>query len=130
MNDATNVPAGTSYVCVHGQNAYGLSGESNNVVVVVRGECDEAPDPPTGLNASVVGKTMNLSWVASSGCPPDSSILSAGSGPGPGDTLPGDVGSVTSLMTTAPPGIYHVRVFGRNACGVSGPSNENAVTVP
>jgi hypothetical protein len=44
-----------------------------------------------------------------------------------------DVGPVTSLQVNTggvPAGIYYVRVTAVSACGVSGPSNQVAITLP
>ena len=59
--------------------------------------------------------------------------LQVGSAPGAVDLLDLDIGSSTSWQTAlagVPPGTYFVRLIGVTGCGVTGPSNEVAVSVP
>lgn len=52
-----------------------------------------------------------------------------GSAPGWSDLLVVPVAGTRSVAS-APPGLYYVRVRGRNACGVGPGSNEVVVSVP
>jgi hypothetical protein len=51
-------------------------------------------------------------------------LLEAGSAPGLTDVASLQIGPVTSFSTTAPPGVYYVRVRSVNARGAGQPSNE------
>ena len=72
-----------------------------------------------------------FSWGApSSGVPPTSYVLYAGTAPGRTDLASFDTGStLTGWSGAAPPGLYYVRVAARTACGVGPLSNEVAVPV-
>ena len=71
---------------------------------------------------------MTLTWVSVPG--PTSYVVEAGSVSGAANLAVIDTGSVSPiLMATAPPGTYFVRVRARNACGLSGPSNQVVVIV-
>jgi hypothetical protein len=96
-------------------------------------DCAAAPAAPGQL---VVEKLANLavkaSWQAPTGVEtPTSYVFEAGSGPGKNDVgtfiAPG---SATSMDRPGAPGTFYVRVYARNACGTSAPSNELAVTLP
>lgn len=124
---ATNVPNGVYFVRVRSANAAGVSAPSNEAtVIVVFGGC-LVPHPPAGLTATVRGTVITLGW--SSGSDATSYQLEAGSAPGLANLFVGDIGNTRTLAVTAPPGVYYVRVRGKNACGLSAPSNEIAVTV-
>ena len=71
------------------------------------------------------GSDVNLLWFAPpTGPRPTGYVIEAGSAPGLADLASLQVGPVTSFSTTAPPGIYYVRVRAVNARGASQPSNE------
>lgn len=127
------VPAGTYYVRVRAANGAGTSGSSNEVVVFVGGSsvCAVPPDAPAGLRSTVAGSTVVLGWNGSAGSP-TSYIIEAASQPGAADLLVSDTGSTLTAMiaSNVGSGTYYVRVFARNACGVSGASNEIVVVVP
>jgi hypothetical protein len=124
----TSVPGGTYYVRVRATNAAGASGVSNEVSFSL-GPCTAAPGAPTALAANVAGTTVVLGWSASSGAP-SAYIVEAGSTPGTSNLAVSDTGSTaTSLIATAAPGTYYVRLRARNACGTSAPSNEITVVV-
>ena len=122
-------PPATYFVRVRARNIFGVSAPSNEIIVTVSGACAVAPGAPTGLSASVNGGVVSLAWVAATGCPADSYVIEAGNAQGTSNVFAGDVGNVTALSAAAPPGTYYVRVRGRNAFGVSAPSNEVIVTV-
>jgi hypothetical protein len=54
-------------------------------------------------------------------------VIEAGSAPGLSDLASLRVGNVTRFTTTAPPGVYYVRVRAFNDKGNSLPSNEVVV---
>ena len=65
---------------------------------------------------------VNLSWSAPNGGPPPAGyVIEAGSAPGLADLASLNVGNVTSFTTTAPPGVYYVRVRAVNDRGTSAP---------
>jgi hypothetical protein len=124
-----NVPAGTYYVRVRGQNLVGTGAPSNEATLVV-GACAAPPGPPGNLAVATVGSTVTLTWSPSSNGP-TSYAIAAGSSSGLSDLALFDTGNAaTVLTTTAPSGVYFVRVIGRNACGGSAASNEVIVQVP
>lgn len=130
--NAPNVPDGTYYVRVHGNNGFGTGPPSNEILLTVGvGACPEPPRAPTALSASVRNGMVTLTWASSAGCPASSYVLEAGRSPGASDAYVGDVGNVLALTATAAgPGTYYVRVRGRNEFGISGPSNEVVIVVP
>lgn len=116
-----DVPPGTYFVRVRAASASGVSGPSNEIVVQGRG----APERPTSLSATGTNGVVDLRWFAPTiGPPPTGYVLEAGSGPGLSDLATLQVGLQTRFVTTAPPGVYYVRVRSVNARGLSAPSNE------
>ena len=116
-----DVPPGTYFVRVRAASATAVSGPSNEIVVQGRG----APERPTSLSASGAGSTVTLRWFApTTGAPPSGYVIEAGTGPGLANLGTLQVGAVTSFSTTAPPGVYYVRVLAVNGRGASQPSNE------
>ena len=101
-----------------------MSGPSNELTLRVG--CTNAPPAPIGLTAQVSGTSIMITWQKSSGA--TGYVLGAGTGPGLSN-----IGSAplqtNSLATTAPAGIYYVRVQATNKCGSSAPSNEVKITV-
>ena len=95
--------------------------------------CYEMPPfAPQALVASVAGRTVSLLWAQpDSGPVASTQRVVAGAAPGLGDLADIEVpGPATSFTTTAPPGIYYVKVVALNACGSSPYSNEVRVVVP
>jgi hypothetical protein len=76
----------------------------------------------------VNGQIVTLTWAAPVG-PVIGYRLEAGTGPGLANIIVFDVGPMTSLTVTAPPGSYYTRVRALSSDGVSGPSNEILVSV-
>ena len=119
---------GAYYWRVIALNTAGASGPSSESLFTVG--C-VAPSPPQHFTFSVTGRIVSLAWqppAVSSG--PVSYIVEAGSAPGLANLLAAPVGNITSGATEAPPATYFVRVRALNACGVSGASNEQTITVP
>ncbi len=78
------------------------------------------------LQAQAVGQTVSASWTAV----PGATSYRAEAGIAPNLMLAGyDVGGLTSFSIQAPQGTYYLRVFARNAQGLSASSNIVAVTV-
>jgi hypothetical protein len=126
------VPPGVYYVRVRAVGPDGLPGPpSNEIELRVGGSCSTSPGIPTGFTHSVAGNTVTLSWDASVGVdPPTSYVVEAGSLPGLSNITVFDTGSAaTGLSASAPNGVYYVRIRARNACGVSGASNERTIAV-
>ena len=128
----TSVPPGTYFVRVRARNAFGVSGPSNEVVIVVGGgpapgPCS-SPAPPTGLTASGSGTAFTLQWNGVTSAL--EYVVEAGSTSGVANITVFNTGtSATSLSGTAPAGTYYVRVRARTACGVSAASNEVVLTL-
>jgi hypothetical protein len=84
------------------------------------------------LTFTKTGNVVTLSWTAAAGTERVSThVIEAGTGPG-GNNAGTFVapGSASTFQREAPAGAYYARVFARNACGTSPPSNEVLVTVP
>jgi hypothetical protein len=129
---ASGIGAGTYFVRVRAQNASGVSPASNEVVVVVTAVgCTSAPGAPGGLNGTVFGGTVTLTWNAPvGGCAPSSYVLQAGSGSGLSNLANFNTGSVLTIyIANVAAGTYFVRVTAANGTGQSAPSNEIAVTI-
>lgn len=125
-----NVPTGTYFVRVRGQNAEGTGPPSNEVQAVVGSGCALPPNPPTSLIANVASDVVSLTWSAPiGGCPHTGYVLRAGTGPGLTNVVTTAVGTVLGLTATAPPGTYYVTVVAVNGAGQSAASNEVPVTV-
>jgi len=119
-----DVPSGTYYVRVRALNDLGESDASDDVEVRAPG----APHAPTSLVSRGSSGDVNLTWSApNGGRSPAGYVIEAGSAPGLTDLAILDVGNVTSFTTTAPPGVYYVRVRAVNDRGTSAPSNEVVV---
>ena len=127
----TAVPNGTYYVRVRSGNAEGISAPSNEVVVSVPGgnePCTTPPHAPGNLTSSVSGSVVTLNWLApDGGCAATAYVVQAGSTTGSSDIAVFNVGSASTLSTSAPPGRYFVRVTAVNAFGGSAASNELVV---
>jgi hypothetical protein len=90
-------------------------------VEVVVGTVAEAP---VFQPAAVVGTTVTLQWSHPQPGDVLEYVLEAGSAPGASNLYNASVGAATSLTTSAPSGVYFVRVRARGPLGVGAPSNE------
>jgi hypothetical protein len=125
------VAFGTYFVRVRARNSAGISAPSNEVLILVgggTGTCTAPPAAPGTLTATVVGRVVTLRWNPPTG-PLTTYVLEAGSISGAFDIANVATGLDISLVATAVPGTYFVRVRARNACGTSGSSNEVIVQV-
>lgn len=122
-----NAPAGTYYLRVVARDAQGRLTSSN--IVVVNVSAGAVPPPaPQNVQASVSDATVNLSVGI---LPGGSSGLALAAGYAPGQTL-----TVVPLpyapqmsIPNVPPGTYYARLHAVGVGGISGPSNELAITV-
>jgi len=118
------ITSGRYYVRVKAENAFGESEPTEDIEVRTPG----TPQEPTALSVGGLGATVDLRWTASAGgYAPTGYIIEAGSAPGLADLATLQVGNVTRFTTTAPPGVYYVRIRAVNARGTSLPSNEVVV---
>jgi hypothetical protein len=126
---ATGVPLGSYFVRVHAVGLGGESAPSNEIRIDVGGSGPCLPPAaPTLLPANVLASLVTLDWTAAPAAM--SYIIEAGSLPGATNVTSFDTRNpALTLTATAPPGTYYVRLRARNACGVSGPSNEVVVRV-
>ena len=95
-------------------------------------DCNIAPAAPGNLAPSKNGNVVTLNWTPPAGTERVSTyVIEAGSTPGANNIATFVApGSASSFQREAPTGTYYARVFARNACGTSAPSNEVLVTVP
>jgi predicted phage tail protein len=121
---AAGIPAGVYYVRVRAVNELGVGPPSNEIVI----QPGLGAGQPLNLRESGVGSMVELTWQApSTGDPPVGYLLEAGSAPGLADLVVLPLGNVTAFATTAPPGVYYVRVRAVNAWGVAGPASNEVV---
>jgi hypothetical protein len=129
----TGVPNGVYYLRVRSGNAEGVSAASTEVVVLVPGggvPCPSPPGAPTNLIADVSNNLVTLSWnPPAGGCAPTTYVVQAGSAAGASDLGVLSVGAATTLVVSAPPGAYFVRVIAFNDFGSSVASNELTVLI-
>ncbi len=123
------VPPRTYFVRVRAANTVGLSAPSTQVSLTVSSSaaCAAAPPVPASILAQSGGLLVALSWPASPAA--TSYLLEAGTASGATDIGTAVVGNVTTYQGVGVPGAYVVRVRAANACGVSTPSPEMAVTL-
>lgn len=123
-------PLGTWQVQVRGVTPAG-AGQASAAVTLTSASCSIAPGDVTGLAAMNSGSAVSLAWTAP---PPGVAAryrIEVGSAAGLSDLVVFEVdGQRTWLETTAPPGIYVVRVRAANDCGLGTASNEVIVRVP
>lgn len=121
---AMNVPSGTYFVRVRARNGSGVSGPSNEGIVLVGVTPCSPPPAPAGLGYSVQISRVTMFWNSVPGA--TSYVLEAGSSRGLANLANFDTGNTMTSFTAlgVPPGDYYVRVRAKNACAVSSVSNE------
>lgn len=87
------------------------------------------PSPPVALRAAVQGGRVQLAWDDLTAA--TDFEIEAGSGPDLSNLRVIRSGGPTFVeLPDVPPGTYHLRVYGLNHQGRSGPSTEFVLTVP
>jgi hypothetical protein len=98
---------------------------------VIGDDCAAPPSAPTGIVASAEGNVGRLTWAApAAGESITNYIIEAGSTPGSNNqgTFVAPANR-TTFEREAGAGTYYVRMFARNACGTSPPSQEVSITI-
>jgi hypothetical protein len=96
-------------------------------------DCAAAPAAPAELAVEKRPDiSVRASWQAPAGPEtPTSYVIESGTAPGKNDVGTFIVpASATSTERQGAAGTFHIRVYARNACGTSAPSNEVVVTLP
>jgi predicted phage tail protein len=118
------VPPGVYFVRVRAINELGAGDPSNEIIV----QPYAGPGQPGALTESGEGSTVTLTWrPPTTGPAPSGYVIEAGSAPGLANLAVLRVGSMTSFTTTAPPGIYYVRVRGWSIDGAAGEASNEVV---
>jgi hypothetical protein len=121
---AVSVPPGVYYVRVRAVNEMGSSDPSNEIVL----SSAQTIGPPLGLTESGTGAMVSLAWQAPGvGDVPTGYLVEAGSGPGLADLAVLRLGNTNSFATTAPPGVYYVRVRAVDASGRAGEASNEVI---
>ena len=89
----------------------------------------QAPGAPGNLQSTVNGTTVLLTWNASAAGTVTGYLVEASVVPGGANVATLPVVGTSLTVPNVPPGTYFVRVRARNACGLSGPSNQVVVIV-
>lgn len=122
----TGVPPGIYQLQVRAANAAGASAASELQEIEIPGDkCDE-PDTPTNLLAYHVGQTINLAWDPGGSAGASTSYILNVTGAYNG-TLPW---TGRSLSAPVPSGTYSVSLAATNACGTSGFTAVQTITIP
>jgi hypothetical protein len=130
---ASPVPPGTYFVRIRALVDGVPTAASNEIVVNVGRQpcgCGGVALPPTALSSSVRGSDVTLNWADGVGAP-SSYVIEAGSFQGASNLA--SIDTLSAANSFFAPGVgsgtYFVRVRSKNACGVSGASNEIVVNV-
>jgi 5-hydroxyisourate hydrolase-like protein (transthyretin family) len=124
------VPPGTYFVRVRGVNGGGTGPASNEVTLVVGAGGTGRPDPPTNVTPFVSGSFLTLTWSpALGGGPAADYVLEAGTASRLANIAALPVSGTVFTFSGVPPGVYFLRVRGRNAAGLSQPSTELMLVV-
>jgi len=128
-----DVPAGTYFIRIRAVSSCGTSvPSSEEQLIVTTANASTCPSAPRGFASSVSGTTVTLTWLAPATGTATSYVIQAGSQPGGANLANFDTGnnSPTLVAPGVGSGSYYVRVYGKNTCGLSPPSNEILLSVP
>lgn len=126
---ATAAPLGLYYVRVRAANACGTSAASSEVAVNLDGTTP-LPQPPTGLAATLNGRTVTFGWTPAFGGGLATAFqVEAGVTPG-GVIAVLPTSAATLTVPNAPAGTFYVRVRAVNAAGASAPTADLTLVIP
>lgn len=119
------VPPGTYTFSVRAINEAGTSGGSNSVTLTFPTNCSGSPQTPTNFMAAVNGNALFLNWQSGTSGPAATSYILNVTGAFTGN-LP-----ITgrTLSVGAPRGTYTFAIRAVNACGTSGATAPQTVTI-
>jgi hypothetical protein len=126
------VAPGTYFIRVRAFDVAGPSEPSPGLSMQMTslGRCVAPVRAPELLTAAVAGSSLTFSWRAPVNAPVEGYLLGAGTRPGTVNLgVIQTSAAATTFTTSAPAGVYFVRLAGLNGCGVGAPSNEVAVVV-
>lgn len=127
--EVPGAPTGRYFLRVRALRPEGESAPSPETIADVGPGCGGPPGAPTGLDVSLAGRLVTLTWMA-----PEPGVtgylLEAGSQPGSADLASIALGPDTGFTAEAPPFTYHVAVRAMTACGVGPRSADIVVVVP
>ena len=128
-----NGPYGSYFVRLRATSSCAVSAPTPDVLLTLQ-PCTAAPLAPSNLQFTVSAqRVVTLTWTPpASGPAPTDYVIYVGSVSGGSDILIYGTNSASpTLVASAPPRTYYVRVVARNACGQStAASNERVITVP
>lgn len=108
----------------------GVAGEPEPIEIR-RAATTGVPGPPTSVQATATGHTLNLSWGApTSGAAPTGYTLIARTAPGAAPLVTVPLGTTTSFAATAPDGTYLLSLTATNVFGTGPESATVSVTFP
>jgi predicted phage tail protein len=122
-----DVPAGTYFVRIRAVSSCGTSAPSSEEQLIVQAaNANTSPSAPRGLASSIKGGTVTLTWLAPDTGTVTSYVIQAGSQSRQANLANFDTNStaLTLVASNVPAGSYYIRVYAKNAAGLSKPSNE------
>jgi hypothetical protein len=128
---AGTVPLGTYFWRIYAVNSAGPSAASAEATFTVGPTTCAAPSAPQAFAHSVLGRQVTLTWASpATGTAPIVFTIEVGSATGLSNLLSAPLGAINAISVQAPSGTFFVRLRAQNACGVSGPSQEQRIVVP
>jgi hypothetical protein len=123
---ARGVTPGTYYVRLRAVNAFGRSGASDDVEIVVTESSDSPlPGQPGLLHGWMSGSRLTLTWESpSEGASVTGYVVEAGSAPGLSNIATFALNARAFTFLPVPAGFYFVRVRAMSAHGLGPPSDE------
>ena len=127
---ASGVPPGRYFVRVRGVNAAGAGPASSEIEMVVAAAHVVAPGEVFIDDMEMVGRKLILTWDPNfTGGPPVDYVIEAGSATGLADIARIVVTQTQFTYEPVPDGFYFLRVYARNAAGLSPASHEEMLVV-
>lgn len=126
-----SVPNATYFWSVFAANSAGRSAQSAESTFTVGPSTCVAPSAPQSFASSVAGRVVTLTWAPpATGTAPVSYSIEVGSATALSNLYNAPLGPLNTIAVQAPPGTFFVRLRAQNACGLSGPSQEQRIVVP